>query len=124
MPTFSSGTDNMIAALGQSNRVCQVILDLASWQLEEILAPMQAPFPELTDLQLWSYGEPLSVISDLFLGRSAPRPQVGIDFISRIAETTSTYCSPRRTSSFTFMIFLIPGTFPPKQWSLSSFLCY
>ena len=73
MPTFSSSTDNMIAALGQSNRVRQVILDLAGWQLEEILAPMQAPFPELTDLKLWSYDEPISVISDSFLGGSAPR---------------------------------------------------
>src|SRR6266403_2101256 len=44
----SSGTDNVIAALGQSNRVCQVFLDyFAGWQLEEVLAAMQVPFPEL-----------------------------------------------------------------------------
>jgi hypothetical protein len=49
------GTDNVIAALGQSNRVCEVDLGLASWQLEEILAAMQVPFPELTDLQLESH---------------------------------------------------------------------
>jgi hypothetical protein len=71
-----SGTDNVIAALGQSNRVCQVSLwYLAGWQLEEVLAAMQAPFPELTDLRLWSHFETLSVIPvpDSFLGGSAPR---------------------------------------------------
>jgi hypothetical protein len=37
---ISSGMDNIIAALGQSNRVCQVILfDLAVWQLEQVVLP-------------------------------------------------------------------------------------
>ena len=78
---FSYGTDNIIAALGQSNRVCQVDLwDLASWQLEEVLAAMQVPFPELTDLSLMDAflstdetDETLPVIPDSFLGGSAPR---------------------------------------------------
>jgi hypothetical protein len=69
----SSGTDNVIAALGQSNRICQVrLLHLAGSQLEKVLAPMQVPFPELTDLRLRSYGNP-QVIPDSFLGGSAPR---------------------------------------------------
>src|SRR6266403_4706297 len=35
---ISSGTDNIIAALGQSNRVCKVDLwDVAGWQLEQVL---------------------------------------------------------------------------------------
>ena len=69
----SSGTDNVIAALGQSNRVRQVLLsDLASLQLETVLAAMQLPFPELTDLRLFSDDETLSVIPDSFLGGSAP----------------------------------------------------
>ena len=51
----SSSTDNTIAALGQSNRVCEVFLrGLADWQLEKVLAAMQVPFPELTDLRLSS----------------------------------------------------------------------
>src|SRR5260370_41590533 len=29
--------DGIIAALGQNNRVCEVILDLEGWQLEEVL---------------------------------------------------------------------------------------
>ena len=76
---FSSGTDNVIAALGQSNRVCQVQLwglDSES-QLEEVLAAMQMPFPDLTDLLLSSDGETLPVIPilDSFLGGSTPRLQ-------------------------------------------------
>ena len=48
----SSSTDNIIAALGQSNRIYEVILQgLASWQLEKVLAAMQVSFPEMTDLQ-------------------------------------------------------------------------
>jgi hypothetical protein len=47
------GTDNAIAVLGESNRVCQATLfGLAGWQLEEVLVTMQVPFPELTDLGL------------------------------------------------------------------------
>ena len=74
MGTSSSGTvENVIAALGWSNLVREVILwDLAGWQLEKLLAPMQASFPELTDLQLLSEDE-TPVIPDSFLGRSAPR---------------------------------------------------
>jgi hypothetical protein len=70
---YSSGTDNIIAALGQSNRICQVDLDLAGWQLEEVLAAMQVPFPELTDLRLFSYGDAMPVTPASFLDGSAPR---------------------------------------------------
>jgi hypothetical protein len=65
-----SGTDNLISALNQSNRVCQVVL----WGIsEEVLAAMQVPFLELTYLQLISCGETLPVIPDSFLDGSAPR---------------------------------------------------
>jgi hypothetical protein len=74
----TSGTDNTIAALGKSNRVCDVELYLTGWQLEEVLAAMQVSFPELTDLRLRSHDETPSVthdaaIPDSFLGGSAPR---------------------------------------------------
>src|ERR1700733_10138533 len=50
---LSSNMDNVIAALGQNNRVCDVFLiHLAGSQLEEVLAMMQVPFPKLTDLWL------------------------------------------------------------------------
>ena len=73
---FSSGTDNIIAALGQANRICQVDLwDLTDRQSERIVATMQVPFPELTGLLLHSNGEAgeVPVIPDSFLGGSAPR---------------------------------------------------
>jgi hypothetical protein len=70
----SSSTDNVIAALGQSNRICQVtLLDLAGWQMEQVLAAMQVPFPELTDLRLSSNDETPRSIPDSFLDGSAPR---------------------------------------------------
>ena len=71
---ISSSTNNIIAALGQGNRVREVNLRLGGWQLKEILKPMQVSFPELTDLLLWSHYETVSVIPipDSFLDGSAP----------------------------------------------------
>ena len=69
----SSGADNIIAALERSNRVCEVNLQLGGRQLEQVLAAMQVPFPELTDLHLFSEDETLPVIPDSSLDGSAPR---------------------------------------------------
>jgi F-box-like len=70
---LTSGTNNIIAALGQSNRVCEVFLfGITERQLEEVLAAMQVPFPELTDLELFSDGKTVPVIPDSFLDGSAP----------------------------------------------------
>jgi hypothetical protein len=72
-----SGTENVITALGQSNRVCEVNLDLAGSQVEEVLAAMQVSFPELTETWLWShYDETPPVIPDSFLDGSAPRLRI------------------------------------------------
>jgi hypothetical protein len=74
--SFISDTDNTIAALEQSNRVCEVYLDeLGGRQLEEVLAAMQVPFPELTRMELTYDTEETRppVIPDSFLGGSAPR---------------------------------------------------
>ena len=69
-----SGTDNVVAALEKSNRVCRVgLMGFAGWQLEQVLAAMQVPFPELTDLELSSNGETMPVIPDSFLDGSALR---------------------------------------------------
>ena len=68
------GTDNVIAVLERSDRVCQITLeDVQSWDMEIYLAAMQQPFPELTYLLLQSFGEMLSVDPDSFLVGSAPR---------------------------------------------------
>ena len=71
---LSSSTENVIAALGQSNRVCDVsLVDIVNWQFEKVMAAMQVSFPALTVLQLSSHGESLSsVIPDSFLDGSAP----------------------------------------------------
>jgi hypothetical protein len=73
--TISSGTDNLIAALGQSIRVYGISLRyLARWQFENIMAAMQVPFPMLTliSMRLTSHDETLSAIPNSFLGGSAP----------------------------------------------------
>ena len=77
-----SPSNNIIAALKQSDRVRQVDLRLTTRKLKNVLAPMQVPFPELTDLELYSYGKP-PAIPDLFLGGSAPRLRfLSLDSIS------------------------------------------
>ena len=69
-----SGTDNVVAALGKSNRICEVFLVIfAGWQLEQVLLAMQVPFPVLTRLRLFSNGEAMPIIPDSFLGGFTPR---------------------------------------------------
>ncbi len=71
---LTSGVDNIVIAIGHSNRVCQVnLLGLADRQLEYVLAAMQVPFPELTEQRLFSIGETPPVVPDSFLGGSAAR---------------------------------------------------
>ena len=73
---FQTGSaDNIIAVLERSDRVCGIDLGhVQSSDLEIILAEMQQPFPELTDLSLYdTVGETVRVVPDSFLGGSAPR---------------------------------------------------
>ena len=65
-------TDNLTAALGQSSRVCDISLTAVGSQWESVLAAMQVPFPELTDLQLNVDHKTSLAIPDSFLGGSAP----------------------------------------------------
>ena len=75
-------SSNIIAALEQNDRVFHIHLRLTGRELlEQVLAPMQVPFPELTDLLLFSESKPSNdeappVIPDSFLGGSAPRLRV------------------------------------------------
>jgi hypothetical protein len=64
--------DNTIAVLEHSDRVQHIGLADFSSYLENILAAMQKPFPELTYLWLFSI-KGATVIPDSFLGGSAPR---------------------------------------------------
>ena len=71
-------TENVIAALEHRDRVCAITLynfRVPGWELERFLEMMQYPFPALTYLELWGWfdeGEDAAVISDSFLGGSAP----------------------------------------------------
>jgi hypothetical protein len=68
-----TGVDNIIAALERRDRVCRIHTYVRSSDLEIYLAAMQQPFPELTDLGLWSNDETVPVVTDSFLGGCAPR---------------------------------------------------
>jgi hypothetical protein len=69
-----SSIDNVIPALVQRNRVCQVSLwNLEGWQFEQVFEVMQVPFPELTHLRLSSHDKTPRSIPDSFLDGSAPR---------------------------------------------------
>ena len=69
------GADNVAAALKCSDRVCEISLHISKiLDLEILLAAMQQPFPELTDLGLWWFGriDETEVVPDSFLGGFAP----------------------------------------------------
>jgi hypothetical protein len=76
-----SGMDNILAALKYRDRICKINIEdgealeaLEEFPWEEVLAVMEEPFPELTDLMLASHNiwwKP--ILPDSFLGGSAPR---------------------------------------------------
>ena len=69
-----STEDNVVAALERRDRVDGIYLyQVNGSSLENVLAAMQEPFPELTYLLLSSDEEPVPIVPDSFLGRSAPR---------------------------------------------------
>ena len=69
----TSDVDDIVAVLEHRHRVCKIDLNVPSSQFEKISAAMQEPFPQLTDMSLWSYDETAPALSDSFLGGSAPR---------------------------------------------------
>ncbi len=69
-----SRVNNVIVVLGHGNRICTIHLwELESRQLKKVLAAMQKPFPEMTNLQLHTSHKSAPVVPDSFLGGSAPR---------------------------------------------------
>ena len=66
--------DNIIAALERNDRVCEISLGgVPNWLLKRLAAVMEGPFPLLTSLVFYSRGGPAPVLSESFLGGSAPR---------------------------------------------------
>ena len=69
-------TDNVVDALKLNDRVSVIRLwNVSSPELEEFVTAMQDPFTTLINLELWSHDRLVPVISDSFLGGSAPRLQ-------------------------------------------------
>jgi len=67
-----SDMNNIFAALEHNDRVCGVRL----WRVTDLeLEEMQEPFPALTELELLSESEPVSIILNSFLGGYPPRLQ-------------------------------------------------
>src|SRR5258707_9687018 len=72
-PTWS--IDNIMAAVEHNDRVCEISLwQVTSLELEGVLAPMQKPYPVLTDLTIWWDDDGAApIVPESFLGGSAPR---------------------------------------------------
>jgi hypothetical protein len=68
--------DNVIPALKHNDRICKLVLfKIPGSETEKLLAALQQPFPELTDLQLVFSTETAPVVPASFLGGSAPALQ-------------------------------------------------
>ena len=121
--SLSSGTDNVIVALEQSNRVCQVILyGLRGWQFEQVLAAMQVPFPELTHLRLISDVSVINIPDSFWADLSHVCEDSNCGAF-HFWDCQNCFCLLLTLSPFRSMIFLIPDTFHPKRPSLSSPSC-
>jgi hypothetical protein len=73
--TSKCGEDNIIAALGQNNRVCQISLTIPGSLLGTVCSAMQKTFVALEDLELevvHHHSDVALVVSDSFLGGSSP----------------------------------------------------
>src|SRR6267154_4327055 len=67
-----TNNDNIIVALGHSDRVCEIDLNMTSPHLERVFAAMQKTFVALKELWLRAIDDRAPVVSDSFLGGSAP----------------------------------------------------
>jgi hypothetical protein len=66
--------DNIMAALEHHDRICQITLHLADSEYDRLATVVQKPFPLLTTFRLSTYFyHHAPVLSDMFLGGSAPR---------------------------------------------------
>jgi hypothetical protein len=101
-PSYAEVVDEILAALEHRDRVVKIhLFESDDSDLENVLAAMQEPYPELTELMLHSFGGKVSVIPDSFLGGSAttsPIPLFGLDSNSGFTETTFVCHSPRHSS--------------------------
>jgi hypothetical protein len=70
----TKGVDNIVTVLERSDRVCQIHLCYKRVsRMEKVLAAMEGPFPELTNLEIKMLNEPMTALPDSFLGGSSLR---------------------------------------------------
>jgi hypothetical protein len=75
-PRTVENVENAISALELKDRVFDIFFRSVSCSdLKRFAAVMRHPFPALTHLEIWFHDEMAPVISDSFLGGSAPRLQ-------------------------------------------------
>ena len=67
--------DNIIAALGHNDRICQIDMAIPSSLLERVFAAMQKTFAALKDLHLYDTDDRAPIVPDSFLSSSAPHLQ-------------------------------------------------
>jgi len=73
-PKTVENVENVVSALELKDRVSNIeFISVSSSEMERFAAVMQDPFPALTHLAIWLHDEMAPVISDSFLGGSAPR---------------------------------------------------
>ena len=79
-PHIQALVANIVAALEQHDRVCEIALGGHPNSLLTILPAMEKPFPSLVDLKIGSFEKNGLTIPHSFLGGSAPRLQ-SLEFI-------------------------------------------
>ena len=72
---YKEDVTNVIAALRHHNRVCRIYFSDVQFQdsLLKEFAAIDEPFPALTSLELFSFGQNVPVLPNSFLGGSAPQ---------------------------------------------------
>ena len=116
-PTW--GVDNVVAALAQTDRVCEIALGMVSISL--FFAAMRVPFPALIRLAFLPKHETVPIAPDSFLGESAPHIR-SFDLSRRTSPRVPCAAVPfpglpkprTLSNSPRFPILVI---FHPKRWS-------
>ena len=119
----STSADNIVVAPGYRDRVCRIDLRInGRLQCYKVLAAMQAPFPALTHLLLRCHDNPPAVIKSFPIPSWVDLPHVwsisGWN-ASHSREYQRYFRLPLTSSIFALSIFLLPGTFHPRRWSLA-----
>lgn len=100
--------DDIIAALENPSRVCDVRLHVTGPQLGRIATVLQEPFPALTHLLVWSNDGDVPILPVEFLARSAPSLKAII--LTRIPFPTLPLLLPSTSNLVTLELRNIPQT--------------